>query len=65
MNNNQLAAARRVANRYPQFRMVQGDATLTPYNGETAGQSVTILPTTSPDDLARALNVACVVLANG
>ena len=65
MNNKQLAAARRVANRYPQFRMAQGEDSLTPYDGETAGATVTVLPTTSPEALAAALNVSCAVLANG
>ena len=65
MNNKQLAAARRVANRYPQFRMVQGEDSLTPYDGETAGEAVTVLPTTLPDDIEKALRTSCAVLASG
>lgn len=65
MNNKQLVAARRVANRYPDFRMVQGEDSLTPYDGETAGEPVEVLATTTPEDLAKALSTSCAVLANG
>lgn len=65
MNNKQLAAARRVANRYPQFRMVFSGDTLTPYNGDTAGDPVTVLATTTPEAVGKALSISCAVLANG
>ncbi len=62
MTNRQLAAARRVMNAYPAFRVEKNGAVLTPYKGRTAGASVTITDWMSESDVVRELAESCAAL---
>lgn len=65
MNNSQLAAARRVANRFPSIVIEVDGNVLTPRLRGSTGDPVTVLDTMTPDAVADALRVSCVVLSNG
>lgn len=65
MNNEQVTAARRVANAFPDISVDVSGNVLTPRLNGVAGDPVTVLQTMTPDALAKALKVSCVVLSNG
>lgn len=65
MTNEQVNAARKVASQFPTLRIEATEMQITPYNGETAGATVTVLETTSPNTVKSELHAACVALVNG